>query len=200
MLKFESKKNIEVILNSRILEVSNNKELIFKELYDISLKNNINKLNLKNIIIEYKYIDNLTKILEQCSVLFHLDLSSNYLGDLGYTGAQSIANVQSPMVTLEPVLLAVQSLIETLELAYRLTVRLTVLEQCFTLKSLYLNCNQIGDKGSKSIAKNLGKCSALEYINLSWNEIKEDEAIYLAENLLNCWTLKSIKLLDTQIY
>lgn len=98
MFNFESKKNIEVILNFRFSE---NKELIFKELYDISLKNNINKLNLKNIIIEYKYIDNLTKILEQCALLFHLDLSSNHLGDYGINKISRVLRQYSLIIYLD---------------------------------------------------------------------------------------------------
>ena len=117
----------------------------------------------------------LSQVLGKCNSLIHLDLGFIYLGDIG---AESIANVQ-PVFTRQ-----------VLELAYRLSI----LEQCYTLKSLYLNCNQIGNEGTKSIAKNLGKCPSLECINLSWNEIKEDGAMNLAENLLNCWTLKYINL------
>ena len=207
MLNFDSKKNIEVILNSRILKIFDNKELIFKELYDISLKNNINKLNLKNIVIEYKYINNLTLILEQCPILFHLDLSSNYLGDYGidkisrvlkqysliiyldlsengiwYDGAESLSEVIKQYTFIEYLNLSTNYLCDDGILIILQVISPTIIYMNFSL-------NWIGNKGIENLANHIVQYNALESLNLSMNIIKAEGAQILSQVLGKCNSL-----------
>jgi Ran GTPase-activating protein (RanGAP) involved in mRNA processing and transport len=157
--------------------------------------------NLTRVLIQFPklaYLDisgnkiatgakNIALAVKHCNSLYHLNMSSNYIGD---TGLESFAGQINKPIILTHLYLGNNNLSSNVGLV-------AVLNQCPALILLDLCCNEINV--NEAFASALRQCTALSHLNLCENQIDDAMIGRLASVLGLCTALAHLNLYENNI-
>ena len=150
------------------------------------LDTTIIKLNLSNIGLVKKSLDDLNILLKENTGITSINVSDNKIATAGAEIFSDILRTRDILRTLK---LNGCSLKDD-----DIKILTGALRENKTLLSLHINHNEIGESGAKALSRELSINKSLEQLDLSWNHIRLTGAKAISNAMLSNNTLRCLKL------